>query len=289
MAAPNAVKKMNGQAAGSRRACRLWVGTCGYSYTGWTESGFYPAGTKPGEMLPLYARRFSAAELNYTWYQMPQAEAVERQRRLVSPDFMFTAKLNRALTHEELSGGWRKKVLAFRHGVAPLVQSGQLLAVLIQLPSNFDRSVPNRRHLAALLDELEGLPLAVEFRQGSWNNARVFAELEKRGVTLVAVDEPSLPGLFPALDVATNPDLFYVRFHGRNANGWRSGKPRNKFDYDYDESELREWMTHRIAGMAHKASRGVIFFNNHVRGRAPRNAQTLARLLQDEGYVLGNA
>ena len=43
-----------------------------------------------------------------------------------------------------------------------------------------------------------------------------FAELERRRTTLVAVDEPNLPGLFPQLDVVTNPDLFYIRFHGRN-------------------------------------------------------------------------
>jgi hypothetical protein len=30
---------------------------------------------KAGQMLPLYAREFPITELNYTWYQMPRAEA----------------------------------------------------------------------------------------------------------------------------------------------------------------------------------------------------------------------
>ena len=59
-----------------KSACRLFVGTSGYSYTEWGDAGFYPSGTKSGKMLPLYARHFPVTELNYTWYQMPRAEAI---------------------------------------------------------------------------------------------------------------------------------------------------------------------------------------------------------------------
>ena len=79
------------------------------------------------------------------------------------------------------------------------------------------------------------------FATRSWATDPVFAELERRRVTLVAVDEPSLPGLFPSLDVVTNPALFYVRFHGRNKEGWQSGNMQKKFNYDYSEQELRAW------------------------------------------------
>ena len=43
-----------------KSVCRLFVGTSGYSYTEWTDAGFYPPGTKSGKMLPLYARHFPA-------------------------------------------------------------------------------------------------------------------------------------------------------------------------------------------------------------------------------------
>ncbi|MGD8448788.1 MAG: DUF72 domain-containing protein, partial [Desulfobacterales bacterium] len=59
-------------------ACGLFVGTSGFSYTEWVEAGFYPSGTKSGNLLPLYARQFPITELNYTWYQMPRSEAIER-------------------------------------------------------------------------------------------------------------------------------------------------------------------------------------------------------------------
>ncbi|MFZ7127094.1 MAG: DUF72 domain-containing protein [Desulfobacterales bacterium] len=267
------------------RKCRIRVGTSGYSYPEWVASGFYPAGIRQGEMLPAYARVFPATELNYTWYQMPKAASVERMLLQVPPGFRFAAKLNRTLTHEVDSDQWRSRAACYRDGIAPLTVAGRLAAVLVQLPPHFDRSLANRRYLAGLLEALEGLPVAVEFRHGSWAADRVFAELEKRKVALVAVDEPELPGLFPRLDVVTHPGFFYVRFHGRNTRGWRSGNLQQQFDYDYPDDELHEWVENRIGPMSRRAGRGLIFFNNHVRGQAPANARRLATILTEQGLL----
>lgn len=260
-------------------SCAIRVGTSGYSYAEWIDAGFYPSGIKTVDMLSFYAQTFPVTELNYTWYQMPKRPATERMHRQVSPDFRFTAKLTRTLTHEIDPGQWRNHAGRYRDGIAPLVSAQQLMAVLLQMPPHFDRTPDNRRYLAGLLDELAGLPLAVEFRHGSWAADRVFSELEQRRVTLVAVDEPELPGLFPKLDVVTNPDLFYVRFHGRNVRGWRSGNMQKQFDYDYTDGELSEWIGERIEKMALRTRAGVIFFNNHVRAQAPRNARRLIEQL----------
>ncbi len=265
--------------------CRIRVGTSGYSYTEWIEAGFYPAGTRSEKMLEHYAGIFPAAELNYTWYQMPKAPAVDRMRKKVPEHFVFAAKLTRTLTHEVDPKRWRTQVKLYKDGMAPLVQSGQLAAVLIQLPPFFDWSNHNRIYLSTLLDALSGLPLAVEFRHASWARDRVFKGLEKRNVTLVCVDEPDLPGLFPALDVVTNPDLFYIRFHGKNASGWRSGNMQKQFDYNYTENELAKWSQHKIPQMAQNAKKGIIFFNNHVRGQAPDNARRLVLQLTESGLV----
>ena len=268
-------------------SAKLWVGTSGYSYPEWVEAGIYPPGTKAGQMLPLYAREFPVTELNYTWYQMPRAEAVERQRALVPPNFLFCAKLTRTLTHEVDAKAWPGEAAKYRLGIAPLVQSRQLVAILIQFGASFDRSLEHRSYLGALLAELDGLPLAVEFRNASWASDKVFADLERRRVALVTVDEPDLPGLFPSLDVVTNPELFYVRFHGRNALGWRSNKMAMQFDYDYSEDELATWMEQKLRRMIESAKTGVLFFNNHVRGQAPRNARRLLDLVKKAGLLAG--
>jgi len=267
----------------SSPACRWRVGTSGYSYAEWIDAGFYPPGTPSGRMLPVYAERFSATELNYTWYQMPNAPSVERMSRRAPAGFRFAAKLTRTLTHEVDPGQWRGQATRYRDGIAPLVQARQLAAVLVQLPPGFDRAPGHRRYLAELLDELAGLPLAVEFRHASWNTDRVFAELERRGVTLVTVDAPTLPGLFPCLDVVTNPGLLYWRLHGRNARGWRSGNMQQQFDYDYADAELRALAEGPMIRMTARARRGLVFFNNHVRAQAPKNAARLVQILRRQG------
>jgi uncharacterized protein YecE (DUF72 family) len=231
-------------------------------------------------MLAHYAHVFPVTELNYTWYQMPKAPAMDRMRRKVPEGFYFAAKLTRTLTHEVDPDGWPAQASLYREGIAPLMQSGQLLAVLVQLPPSFRRNPDNRRYLARLLDALDGLPLAVEFRHISWATDRVFEALETRRVALVCVDIPDLPDLFPPLAIATSPDLFYVRLHGRNAVGWRSGNMQKQFDYDYNADELAQWSRTRIPKMARLTQTGVIFFNNHVRGQAPNNARMLAEQIK---------
>jgi uncharacterized protein YecE (DUF72 family) len=266
--------------------CRLRVGTSGYSYPEWVDAGFYLPGTPAREMLAQYAEVFSVTELNYTWYQMPKAPAMERMARKVSHGFDFAVKLTRCMTHEIDPTGWRSHTARFREGIAPLVQARRLLVILIQLPPSFDRQRSHRLYLGRLLDTLEGLPLAVEFRHRSWAADRVFAELERRKVTLVAVDVPELPYLFPSLDAVTNPALIYLRFHGRNARGWRSGNMQKQFDYDYSAVELQQWSSRTIPKMAEQARNGIIFFNNHVRAQAPKNAKMLSEQLAAQGFEL---
>ncbi len=274
---------MSGERSG-KNGPSILVGTSGYSYAEWVQAGFYPPATQSGRMLPFYARHFPVTELNYTWYQMPRAEPLERLRAGAPAGFFFAAKLTRSLTHEVDPADWRRQASLFREGIVPLVQGRQLLAVLVQLPPDFERTAGNRRYLAELLDSLAGLPLAVEFRHRSWLHDRVFAELERRRASLVWVDEPELPHLLPPLDVVTNPELLYVRFHGRNAAGWRSGVMQKKFDYLYSEAELRQWLEERLLPRRGLFSRGLLFFNNHVGAQAVTNGRQMLSLLGEAGF-----
>ena len=114
---------------------------------------------------------------------------------------------------------------------------------------------------------------------------RVIDELKRREVTLVTVDGPDLPDLFPRLDVVTNSEFFYIRFHGRNAKGWRSGNMQKQFNYDYSDRELREWSDRLVPALAKQARKGFFFFNNHVRAQAPDNALKLMDQLADMGML----
>jgi uncharacterized protein YecE (DUF72 family) len=143
----------------------VYIGACGFSCSEWIEAGVYPAGTRSAEMLGLYSQIFPVVELNYTWYQMIRAETVERM--LASHrDLLFCAKLTRTMTHE-IAEDWRAQAALYRQGVQPLLDSGRLLSVLMQLPPFFRRTPDNRTYLAHLLDCLHPLPLTVEFRHRS--------------------------------------------------------------------------------------------------------------------------
>ena len=277
------MKERSNNSPPPRSDCRIFIGTGGYAHTEWIEAGFYPPGTPASKMLALYARRFPVVELGTSWYQLPRPESIERQRRRVPPDFLFTAKLTRSFTHEIDDHRWPDLIRAYRDGIAPLVQTHQLAAVLIQLPPTFDRIPHHRRHLAALLDKLHGLPLAVEFRHPSWAHPRVAEELRRRQVALVIVDSPDSKRLRPAVETVTHPDLIYVRFYGRNIRGWRSRKPAAQFDYSYSDDELRAWLEVRLDPLFGRARRGIIAFNNHVRAQAPKNAERLMVLLREKG------
>ncbi len=261
-----------------KNGCSLLIGTSGFSYPEWIASGLYPPGTKSAHMLELYSRFFPVVELNYTWYQMVRIEAVQRMLARVPDTFCFTAKLTRTMTHE-VDDNWRSQAKLYMRGITPLLSSGRLLAVLVQFPSSFQRTTKNRQYLGRLIDRLQDLPLAVEFRHRSWAHDRVFSGLQERQVTLVAVDAPALPDLFPPLDIVTNPALFYLRLHGRNGKGWRSGTMQEQFNYNYTKQELRWWTETKILSMAEQCRRGVLFFNNHVAGQAVHNARAMTGLL----------
>ena len=58
-----------------------------------------------------------------------------------------------------------------------------------------------------------------------------------------------------------------------------------QFDYDYSDTELQEWTEKIVAPMARRSGSGAIFFNNHVRAQAPKNARRLISQLIEKGLL----
>jgi uncharacterized protein YecE (DUF72 family) len=65
---------------------------------------------------------------------------------------------------------------------------------------------------------------------------------------------------------------------GDRAATARSG---DRYDYDYSEAELREWIV-KISGLAEQARRTYLFFNNCHAGQAARNAKLMQELLRQQ-------
>lgn len=257
----------------------IYVGTCGFSYKDWLGT-FYPATARTGEMLPYYAARFSAVEVDSSFYGVPSPPAIERFIGVTPPDFRFCFKVPKTVTH--VRGGSahvHPDAAAFVAAVMPVLDAGKFGVALIQLPNGFRPNEQTRTYLRRIVDELQPLPVVVEFRNREWQTPGTHQLLLDLGAGWCNVDMPSYEQLMHASSDVTAA-AGYVRFHGRNAAQWWTGDNTTRYDYDYSPEELEPWID-RIAEIDERIETTYAFFNNHARGNAARNAQTLVDMLAE--------
>ncbi len=260
-------------------AAEILIGTSGYSYDDW-RGPFYPLRLKRGDMLEFYAREFRFTEINSTYYCLPAEKSMARLAAKTAPDFVFTVKAFKSLTHGR-QGSVASDAGKLRFSLEPLLAAGKLGAVLLQFPYSFKHSAENSDYLAWLAELLQGLPAAVEFRHSSWEQPPVWTFLRKLGLAWVAVDEPRLRGLVGGSAELT-ASFGYIRFHGRNAgNWWRHEQAYERYNYLYRVSELEEWVP-RIRSLAQGAERLFITFNNHYQGQSVANARMMQMILNPD-------
>jgi uncharacterized protein YecE (DUF72 family) len=256
---------------------RFRIGTCGYSYSEWREA-FYPKDLRQTEYLRFYSLVFPFVELDFSWYTMPRPENLEAMAKQTNPDFLFSLKAHKSLTHE-IGEEWEKSADQFGAAADILASQGRLAAILIQLPYRFSYTADNRIYLGELCSALRAFPLVVEFRNEAWYQQRVFDELSKRKVTLAMIDRPDLPGLPPETQILTT-DTAYYRLHGRNSDQWWNGNATSRYDYDYSTQELKERARALIA-VSKKAEKVFVVFNNRAKGNAVKNARALVGLIKE--------
>jgi uncharacterized protein YecE (DUF72 family) len=254
---------------------RILVGTSGYSFADWVGP-FYPPGTKSGDYLGYYARHFGCVEVNSTYYRIPSPRVMELMERKTPEGFRFMVKLNQAMTHE--SSADEALYREFLAVLRPLKDAGKYDGLLAQFPWGFKKTDANKAHLERLRALLPDEPLWAEFRHDSWMHPRLPEWLRERAIGYCAVDEPHLPGLVPPVTHLTT-DAGYVRLHGRNEKTWWGRGGGDRYDYDYAERELAEWVD-RIRALAEKAKQTYVFFNNCHAGQAARNAKLMEELLR---------
>lgn len=252
----------------------ILLGTSGYSFDDWVGP-FYPRGLRKGSFLDFYAERFPAVEVNSTYYRIPHPSVLHQMERKTPEGFVFVVKLNGEMTHKLSRDG--ALFDQFRAILRPLEDAGKLGGLLAQFPWSFKDNRPNREYLEFLRERFPEAPVFVEFRHDSWMNDDMLELLRRLDVGYVAVDEPRLPGLVPPVAHRTS-GTGYVRFHGRNAKDWWGGNDKLRYDYLYNEDELRGWLDN-IRDLEASTSKTFVFFNNCHAGRAIQGARLLERLL----------
>jgi uncharacterized protein YecE (DUF72 family) len=253
------------------------VGCSGWSYDDWVGK-FYPMelAKKKGEWFSYYADYFNSVEINSTFYRPPNDFMVNAwmTKAKPHPGFEYSVKMPQLVTHESMVKGEvqqaREQAVSFeRMCVKPLAKEGMMGSVLIQLSPYFRNEGISQKTLVNVLDALDhgNIDYSVEFRHRSWLD-----ESKKEIVNPITHKETA--------------DHSYVRFHGRNYDIWygeeSEGDQRiNRYDYIYSTEQLDSWVP-RIKEAEKNASKVRVFFNNHGRSKAVRNAFEMMDLLRIE-------
>lgn len=235
---------------------RLYAGTSGFAYRGWAPR-FYPAGLKAAALLPAYASRLTAVELNNTFYQQPTAAKVEAWLAATPATFRFSVKAQRggsfrAFGAGAAAGAAPEPGLPWLTG--PYRAFGERLGtVLFRVPDTVRR---DDARLAALLDAWPAdVPLTVEFGDPSWQVDETIAALAASGAVLCATDLPEDPQ--PPTLRRTGPFL-YLRLRR----------------HDYDAADIAAWAA-RLAPFLDAGDDAFVFFRHDETGRGPELAMEL--------------
>ena len=235
------------------------IGCSGWNYADW-RGRVYPRGLPQRRWLAHYATLFDTVEVNSTFYRLAKPAAVARWVQDTPPDFRFTVKASRFLTHMKRLTDMERGVERLYDGIAPLVESPKLGPVLWQLPERFHR---DDARLAYALERLPPGRHCFEFRHPSWFCSEVFGLLHTYGVALVIGDDARRP--LPPSPLTTDWTLIRFHFGARGRRG------------NYSETELRAWAA-RIEELR-EAAEVHAYFNNDWEAFAVRNGLRLRRLL----------
>lgn len=270
------------------------IGTSGWSYDDWVGP-FYPPelSKEKGKWFFYYSGYFNTVEINSTFYRPPGEQQVKSWIKKASKGFEYSAKMPQLVTHKALADGRLENAIFWaetfeRTCVKPLAGAGVLGSVLIQLSPYFKRSDQGLRDLLGLLDMLPTHEhnYAIEFRHRSWLDesrreidAVALEALRERNVANVLLDGPGQP-----ITGAQTADHAYIRFHGRNPDIWfvrekeEDDHRLNRYDYLYEKLQLDQWVP-RIKEAEIKAAKVRVYFNNHARAKAIKNAFQLMDML----------
>jgi uncharacterized protein YecE (DUF72 family) len=288
---------------------RVLVGTASWSDPGFVEH-WYPKKMPAGDRLSWYADHFEMVEVNSTFYSAPDPRMVERWCHGTPGEFVFDVKLHQLLSRHStnlklLPPALQKTadtdakgkvtltpqiemamVEQFRRSLEILDGAGKLGALLLQLSPAFSPKKHELSELDDLLGGLSGYRLAIELRNRNWvNGEKKEATLDffrQKAATLVAVDAPAekhFTIMPPDLNAITNPELAYLRLHGRDARAYTTGKTvAARFDYNYSDEEIDE-VAERARALAQEAKEVHVIFNNNARDYAPHAALRMRKAL----------
>lgn len=273
---------------------RLRAGTSSWSEKGWVGA-FYPPGTKPADMLSLYATQFATVEADTTYYRVPSATLVRGWRAKTPDGFTLAAKFPRSIVHagdgQPPDGA---KVLVPEHVGADLDRFLEVMRELgdragplvLQFPYFNRTAFTGLAPFLARLDPfLARLPrdfrYGVEVRNKNWIGLELLDVLRAHGVAFVLVDLVYMP--HPA-DLARDFDLVTADFSYARLIGDRKAVEERTRTFDsivLDQGERLERWADILASIVPRTTETFAYANNHYAGHGPATIRDLARRVAD--------
>jgi uncharacterized protein YecE (DUF72 family) len=271
----------------------LRIGTSGWNYPtgkGSWNGIFYPLPEdreRGFDELRFYSERFNTVEVNSTFYGQPRANAALGWVKRTPKDFEFAVKLYQKFTHPGMTIDrtpvTEADVDAFKGGIEPLAAAGKLGPLLIQFPFSFQRTSEATDYLQWLLRAFRDYAPAVELRHRSWSDPleETRALLNQYRAAWVQIDEPKFESSIRQDWSVSESDIYYVRFHGRNAREWWDhAESEDRYNYFYSEEEL-EPIAEKARAARDLKKKVYLLMNNHFSAQSIANATTLKKMLDE--------
>lgn len=173
----------------------------------------YPEGTKEGDYLPEYAKRFNSVELNTTGYRFGSARRMGEWADQTPDGFTFSPKFPQIITQFKLLGDVQEPTERFVESISGF--GDKLGMPFLLLPERFK---PERiDKVAAFFDKIpKGFPASFEFRHPEFysreeNKNRLADILREHNATWIITDSA---GERDVIHQVVTSDTVFIRFSG---------------------------------------------------------------------------
>ncbi len=232
---------------------KIHIGCCGWSYL--NEQKFPELRDTVGKRskLQAYAGLFDTVEINSTFYRLPRLSTAEKWRKEadeVNPDFEFTVKAFKGITH--LHRFQKNESLDSFDVLRNICSALRARCVLFQSPASFKPSPNNIENMRSFFDRIDRRELTLVWEpRGAWyeDPSSVERVCEQNGLVHCVDPFRNAPLVFGKARTA------YFRLHG-------FGTP-TMYRYDFSRDELAR-LRKEIDSLKETAGEAYVFFNNEA-------------------------
>jgi uncharacterized protein YecE (DUF72 family) len=274
---------LSGPASRPPQGVPLYLGTSSWSSDDWRGT-VYPVDAKSSEYLAYYAKRFTAVEIDMTFYRIPTPAMVNGWNQRTSAGFRFAAKIPQVITHEKVLHDCQDELQQFIEVMSLL--GDKLGPLLFQFPYFSKRHFSNAQafldRLEPMLDQLpKGFQFAVEVRNRWWITRRMLDLLRAHHVALALTDHPWMPPIQELMrqhEVVT-ADFAYIRWLGDRQAMEAITQKWDRLVVDRTQ-DTRTWVTVVRQFLARDLT-VYGFYNNHYAGHSPGSIALFSEIWQN--------